>query len=153
MVSSRFNITLPTESEMRDFAAHLAACIEGGAIIYLYGSLGAGKTTFARGFLRALGYNDKVKSPTFSLVEMYDFDERTIFHFDLYRLEDPRELKDIGIEEYFIPNAICLIEWPEKGMPFLPEPDLACHIDFANEGRAIILEAYTIRGETIIKKL
>lgn len=153
MVNSRFKITLPTESDMFTFAAHLAACIEAGAIIFLYGSLGAGKTTFARGFLRALGYTDKVKSPTFTLVEMYDFDSRTIFHFDLYRLEEARELKDIGIEEYFIPNAICLIEWPEKGAPFLPDPDLACYIEFTNEGRELNVEAYTIKGEAIIKKL
>lgn len=153
MANTRFDIILPTELDTANFAAHLAASIEGGANIFLHGSLGAGKTTFARGFLRALGYTDKVKSPTYTLVETYDVDERTIFHFDLYRLEDARELKDIGIEEYFIQNAICLIEWPEKGAPFLPEPDLACYIDFADEGRALSIEAYTMRGEAIIKKL
>lgn len=141
------------EKAMSDLAAQLAHAIEGGAFIFLHGQLGAGKTTFTRGFLRALGYQDKVKSPTYTLVEPYEISGKNIFHFDLYRLNDPGELELIGVQEYFSPDSICIVEWPDKGEGQLPSPDIECFLDFAGEGRAIVINAKTSRGEKILEKL
>lgn len=142
---------IATEEDMHALAAKLAAAIpKEGAIIYLYGSLGAGKTTFARGFLRRLGYTEKVKSPTYTLVEPYDVGNRKIYHFDLYRLKDPTELEAIGIQDYMMPGAICLIEWPEKGAPCLPPADITCSITFSGAGRVVQLEALSRKGEEIL---
>lgn len=143
----------PTEADLLIFGESLAKVVPVGATIFLYGQLGAGKTTLTRGFLRGLGFKDKVKSPTYTLVEPYEFDDRQLFHFDLYRLDNPNELEHIGIRDYFSPTHICLIEWPEKGFPFLPQPDLACYISFAHSGRDIRLEANTPLGQGIIKQL
>src|SRR5436190_13999471 len=114
-----------TENDMLAFGARLAKFIDNGAIIYLYGLLGTGKTTLTRGFLRGLGYQGHVKSPTYALVESYQLDQQIIHHFDFYRLRDPKELENIGIQDYFAPQTICLIEWPELGKGLLPMPDLS----------------------------
>ncbi len=142
-----------TEEDMQAYAAEMAHAVQDGAIIFLHGPLGAGKTTFTRGFLRALGHKGKVKSPTFAMVEPYELNGHPIFHFDFYRLQKAEELEEIGIKEYFSPTSICLIEWPEKGFPLLPMPDVACFISFAESGRQIKIEAKTARGEEIIKHI
>src|SRR5579872_2753169 len=82
---------------------------------FLYGPLGAGKTTFVRGFLRGLDYSGKVKSPSYNLVEIYDLPQKSIVHFDFYRIKNPQELDFLGIQEYWHSKAIFLIEWPEQG--------------------------------------
>lgn len=151
--TSNFIRTIPAESDMLIFAAQMARAMEEGVIIFLHGPLGAGKTTFTRGFLRGRGYEGKVKSPTYTLVEPYEMEGHHIFHFDFYRLYDPNELQYIGIEEYFSSSSICLIEWPEKGFPLLPEPDLVCYFAFAGQGREIRIEAHSLRGEEILTKL
>ena len=145
--------TVATEEDMHAFAARLAKAIHHGAVIYLEGELGAGKTTFTRGFLRALGFAGKVKSPTYTLVEPYEINHQHIFHFDLYRLKQADELKFIGIDEYFTRDAICLIEWPTKGYPLLPAPDLTCYILIAGHVRDVRLEANTARGQEILSSL
>lgn len=142
-----------TEQDMLAFSARVAQTIKGGIILFLYGPLGVGKTTFTRGFLRALGWDKKVKSPTYTLIEPYDIAGRQVFHFDFYRLHAATELNEIGIKDYFFPESICLIEWPEKGQPLLPEPDLACTISFAVNGRNVRIEACSNRGETALKNL
>jgi tRNA threonylcarbamoyladenosine biosynthesis protein TsaE len=144
---------LVNEDAMLTFGAQLAVVIKSGTIIFLHGPLGAGKTTLARGFLRGLGFHSKVKSPTYTLVEPYDVAGRKIFHFDFYRLNTPDELQHIGIQEYFSSETICLIEWPEKGHPLLPEADLNCYIAITEQGREVTLEALSVIGEDILKRL
>jgi len=142
-----------TENDLLQLAAVFAKAIEGGAVIYLQGPLGAGKTTFARGFLQALGYTGKVKSPTFSLAEEYKLNHRKICHFDFYRLSDPEELIHIGIHDYFQPENICLIEWPERGAALLPEADVICEIAINDAGRDVSFTANTDTGNEIIEEL
>lgn len=110
--------SFPTEADTLIFAAHLAAVMCPKALLFLYGPLGAGKTTFTRGFIHALGYEGKVKSPTYTLVEPYQVQPWSIYHFDLYRLKDASELEHLGVRDYFSAEAICLIEWPERSACF-----------------------------------
>ncbi len=145
------------ESSMLTFGNQLAKAssheINLNRVIFLYGQLGAGKTTLARGFLRGLGYEGRVKSPSYTLVEPYEFLEYVVYHFDLYRVQNPHELESMGMQDYFIPKAICLIEWPEQGEGFLPVPDVSCHISMQENSREIKLRAQSIEGETILQRL
>jgi tRNA threonylcarbamoyladenosine biosynthesis protein TsaE len=145
-------ILIHNEAELREFGATLAPICFPGTVVYLQGELGAGKTTLVRGFLRALGHSGSVKSPTYTLVEPYHFADREIFHFDLYRLDKPAALDEIGVRDYFTSTAIFLIEWPERGAEYLPLPDLICQIEFHPVGRKIILRAITAKGQTVLKQ-
>lgn len=127
------------EQEMLGFAKIIAAELRAPKTIFLRGNLGAGKTTLTRGLLQAWGYEGKVKSPTFTLVETYELPNFTVNHFDLYRLEDPQELELIGIRDYFTDDSICIIEWPEKAQGLLPKPDMDIKILIQDEGREIRL--------------
>lgn len=117
------------------------------AVIFLQGPLGAGKTTLVRGILRGWGYEGRVKSPTYTLVEPYDLGERQIFHFDLYRLGDPAELEYLGFREFFHPGSLCLIEWPERGEGMLPDPDLSIELQPVGQGREVSLRAANAVGQ------
>lgn len=127
------------EAGMEALAATLANTIQPGTVLYLKGDLGAGKTTFVRGFLRALGYKGIVKSPTYTLVEEYHIAQQWIYHFDLYRITDPESLEFMGIREYFREDTIVLIEWPEKGGEYIPAPDVIIDIHIMGSRRWVTL--------------
>lgn len=141
---------LPDEAATLAFAERIQRILPPGCLVFLHGHLGAGKTTFVRGFLRAAGFSGAVKSPTFTLVEEYAPGGRSLFHFDLYRLNDPEELEWMGMRDYLNGEAMCFIEWPERGAGLLPEPDLEIHLRIEGTGRVATLSAATERGRHLI---
>lgn len=136
-LSTASTIFLSDEIATEAIGKKLAAVVKSPCIIFLKGELGAGKTTIVRGFLRGFGYQDIVKSPTFTLVEPYRFELCTVYHFDLYRLNHPEELEHMGIRDYLTDDAILLVEWPEHGLDFLPKPDLILELSLATDGRVL----------------
>lgn len=129
--------------ELADESATLAAGqafsqqLEGGSIVYLHGDLGAGKTTFVRGVLQGLGYTGKVKSPTYTLVESYDFTQFSFYHFDLYRFNDEDEWELAGFREYFNPQSVCFVEWPSKAAHLLPTPSITIRIELLKKHNVV----------------
>lgn len=145
---SELTLHVVGEGAMTRFGARIAEATQGVGIIFLDGDLGAGKTTLSRGLIRGLGHVGAVKSPTFTLVEPYELGAVRVFHFDLYRLVDPEELEYLGIRDYLQGDALCLIEWPERGAGFLPKPDLTITIRPHAQGRTLTLSPTGSRGET-----
>lgn len=144
---------LADEQAMAAFGAVLAASVTEGGVIFLRGDLGMGKTTLSRGVLRGCGHTGSVKSPTYTLVEPYDTPSGPVFHFDLYRLSDPEELEYLGIRDYFTEQALCLIEWPDKGAGVLPSPDLEIQIELSGTGRSLLLTPVTQKGQAMVDNL
>jgi len=154
----------PDERACADFAAGLAGqpAIR-DAFIELCGPLGAGKTTFVRHLLRALGATGRIKSPTFAVLEPYRLGELEVSHFDFYRFDDPREFDDAGLRDVFGRPGLKLAEWPEKAAGALPLPDLRLTIDFsdhgggassgsdADAGRQVVAEAFTPAGRSLLR--
>lgn len=140
-----------TADETEAFGARLAAARPAGkaqVVIYLNGDLGAGKTTFARGFLNGCGVTGPVKSPTYTLVEVYETPAVSIVHLDLYRLLDPEELEPLGLREFARPGYLWLIEWPDRGTGRLPSPDLSVTLSVAAGGHEINVIGTSALGET-----
>lgn len=148
---------LANEMATAAFAAALAEVLPaGGCVIYLLGDLGAGKTTFTRHLLAALGHQGSVKSPTYTLVEPYQLATRQIYHFDLYRLSDPEELEFMGIRDYLDEGSLLLIEWPNKGEPITPSADLIVHLRYDNaldSRRHLSLETNSQLGQSILAQI
>lgn len=141
------------EQAMADFGAQLAQALDAGGVVFLLGDLGMGKTTLSRGVLRGCGHTGSVKSPTYTLVEPYETPAGAVYHFDLYRLSDPEELEFLGIRDYFTDDALCLVEWPEKGKGILPQPDLEIRLSLSGQGREVELTARTQKGQHVVDTL
>ena len=128
--------------------ASLAGGIAPGRVLHLRGDLGAGKTTLARGLLRALGYTGRIKSPTYSLVELYALSRLNLYHFDFYRFEDREEWLASGFREYFNPQSACIVEWPERAGDLLSAPDVEVHLRIEGEHRRASVEARSPAGSS-----
>lgn len=144
---------VPDAAAMEALGAQLAGCATGGLVVHLKGDLGAGKTTLVRGFLRGLGHGGSVRSPTYTLVEPYEFPDRRVYHLDLYRLGDPEELEWIGIRDLLDADSQALIEWPERGHGVLPPADLEVQIDYHESGRQVTLVGLSAAGERVVRQL
>jgi len=132
---------IPDELATEQVGHEIASALPDKCLVFLNGPLGAGKTTMVRGILRAAGHQGSTKSPTYTLVEPYNLADASYYHFDLYRLGDPEELEYIGIRDYLDEQAVCLVEWPEKGHGFIPAADLTLNLDYEGESRSITLDA------------
>ncbi|KAB2897041.1 MAG: tRNA (adenosine(37)-N6)-threonylcarbamoyltransferase complex ATPase subunit type 1 TsaE [Xanthomonadales bacterium] len=139
------------EAALVALARRLAPALDGGAVLHLRGELGAGKTTFARALLQALGVGERVKSPTYSLIESYRVGARDLHHLDLYRIADPQELEWLGLPDLADPAALLLVEWPERGGMLLPAPDLVLRLGHAGATRDLAIEA-NARGIALLER-
>lgn len=139
MAQPVFTLALPDDGATAALGARLAEAALPGDVIALYGDLGAGKTTLARALIRRLaGQDTEAPSPTFTLVQTYQTPRLAIWHFDLYRLENPGEVRELGMDEAV--DGLCLIEWPERLGRYLPSPRLEVRLSFDNDGRIARLE-------------
>lgn len=140
---------LETQEAQEACGAALAAVLGGPLVILLEGDLGAGKTTFARGLLRGLGYQGRVVSPSYTLVEIYQTRVLQVAHLDLYRLGDPEELEYLGVADLLREDVVMLIEWPERGAGLLPAADLCIRLDYMETGVGRYLQCHAMseRGQ------
>lgn len=143
---------LRNERETEVIGAALAGVLAGqGAVVTLAGELGAGKTTLARGLLRALGHTGAVKSPTYTLIEPYELTAGTVLHLDLYRLASATDLDALGLREALDGTALILIEWPERAAGALPAADLALRLATHPDGRELHAEAGSALGRRCLQ--
>jgi tRNA threonylcarbamoyladenosine biosynthesis protein TsaE len=149
---SRFAIkrAVPEESMLESFAARFAGHLRPPLVVYLEGPLGAGKTTFVRALIRALGYSGRVKSPTYGLLERYECNDLSLLHLDLYRVEDEAELEYLALRDLFAENTVLLIEWPGRGGRALPPADVELRFSADVIDRTLTATACSPAGETLI---
>ncbi len=143
-----FSLQLDDETDTEKAGAALATALVPGLVIHLAGNLGAGKTTLVRGALRALGCCEKVKSPTYTLIEPYIVSRLHLYHFDFYRFAIPEEYLDAGLDEYFDGHGVCMVEWADKAEPYVPKPDVIATLGVSGAGRTLTLLALTEAGRT-----
>ncbi|KQQ87510.1 tRNA (adenosine(37)-N6)-threonylcarbamoyltransferase complex ATPase subunit type 1 TsaE [Massilia sp. Leaf139] len=152
-----FAAYLPDESATLALGAALAQALVPGLVIYLHGDLGAGKTALTRALIQAAGHTGTVKSPTYTLSEPYrvqvDGAPVNVIHYDLYRMSSPEEFLDAGFREDFDGKNICIVEWPEKGEPVLPPPDVRVLLSVSGAGRAVELQALSPQGLLCLDRL
>jgi tRNA threonylcarbamoyladenosine biosynthesis protein TsaE len=142
-----------TEALGRALARSLPGTARRGAVLYLDGELGAGKTTCVRSLLQALGVSGPVRSPTYTLVETYGLASLTCVHVDLYRLQALSEVDELGLRDMVGPGHLLLVEWPERGGPALPPADVNLSLQYAGDGRQASLTAQTALGSEWLKNL
>lgn len=153
------NLSWPNEAATQECARRLAACADiGDALVELHGDLGVGKTTWVRHLLRALDVPGRIKSPTYGVVETHlgrcNGLALQVWHFDFYRLNDPREWADAGLRELFGQTGLKLVEWPSQAGPGRPQADLALFIDCCDEGqRQVRAQAHTPLGQRLLEAL
>src|SRR5688572_16688015 len=147
------NTFLPDEGATLALGAAIARTLAPGMVLFLRGELGAGKTTLARGVLRGLGFEGRVKSPTYALVELYTVSRLDLHHFVFYRFQDPREWIDAGFREAFNGRTVCLVEWPERAAGLLPPADVEIALESSGCGRSATLRAGSPQGERCLKQL
>lgn len=153
MHKTEFTLHLEDEAATLALGARVSAILTPGLTVWLQGDLGAGKTTLTRGLLRGLGFEGRVKSPTYTLVESYLISGLYLYHFDLYRFIDPEEWDAAGFREHFNPQSVCLVEWPEKADGLLPLPDLEIRLAVDGAGRVASLLAHSKQGDSWLKRL
>lgn len=152
-----FKAHLHDEAATTALGGALARVLAPGLVIHLHGDLGAGKTALTRALLHAAGHTGKVKSPTYTLAEPYQLvlagEAVQLIHFDLYRMASAEEFLDAGFREEFNSHNICVVEWPEKGAPVLPPPDLNVFLHVAGLGRDVELQALSDQGSLCLDRL
>jgi tRNA threonylcarbamoyladenosine biosynthesis protein TsaE len=152
-----FKAYLADESATAQLGAALARALQPGLVIYLHGDLGAGKTALTRALIQSSGHQGTVKSPTYTLSEPYkvvlDGKPVNIIHYDLYRMSSPEEFLDAGFREDFDGRNICIVEWPEKGEPVLPPPDVRVLLNVSGHGREVELQALSALGLLCLDRL
>ena len=142
------DLKLPDEKATLQLGAALARGVAPGRVLHLSGDLGSGKTTLVRGLLRALGYAGRVKSPTYTLVELYPLSSLNLYHFDFYRFKDRDEWLNSGFRDYFNADSTCIVEWPERAGDLLGPPDVLVTLSFDGAGRSAGLSARSPSGRS-----
>jgi tRNA threonylcarbamoyladenosine biosynthesis protein TsaE len=152
--SATLDLMAPDAAATRELGARLARSLDGAAnaplLIGLKGELGTGKTTFVRGFLRALGVATPVRSPTYTLLEEYEPNTLRVAHLDLYRLQSREQIEELGIRELLDRTQVLLIEWPERSAGALPAADLSVELEYAERGRRVRLSGHSAAGEALV---
>ena len=136
-----------SEAELSAFASEVSLILVPGDVVFLRGDLGTGKTTFARGIIQRFGAGESVTSPTFTLIETYQFADVLVAHLDLYRIKSESEVEAIGLRDYLDGSWICLIEWPDRAPGALPNPDLTIDLAYEEEGRSAVLKTTKQLGD------
>lgn len=150
---STLTLHLPDEDATASLGQQLAPLLAPGMVVWLDGDLGAGKTTLVRALLRARGHSGPVKSPTYTLVEIYVISRIYWYHFDFYRFNFPEEFLDAGLGEYFRDDAVCLVEWPQNAAGYMPTADLVLRLHFARRARELEIVAGSEEGRECLMAL
>lgn len=150
---NRLKLWLADDAASRELGTALAAGLAPGLHVWLQGELGSGKTTIVRAALRALGVAGTLRSPTYTLVELYSISRLHLYHLDLYRVEFPEEVLDAGLDETLRGEGICLVEWPEKAAGLLPPADLVLRLRVEAQGRCALVEARGAKGAKCLAAL